>query len=366
MAKGQQPHIAETSEQKQIPTIGISIGDINGINFELLLKTFTDERTLNHLTPVVYASTRVANYHKKTLGFQDFHFNIVKSAEKAAPHQVNLINIWEEDPRVQLGQIRPEAGGYALQALDACIHDLQLGLLEGLVTAPLNKHTVNGAEKAFSGHTEYLQAQFETPDTLMLMAHEHLKIGVVTTHLPLREVPEQITPARVREKIQLLHESLIQDFMHDKPKLAVLGLNPHAGDQGLLGEEDDQIIRPAIEEANAAGQLAFGPYPADGFFGSQQFRAFDGVLAMYHDQGLVPFKALAFGEGVNYTAGLPVVRTSPDHGPGYALAGKGVADEGSFREALFQAVSIVRSRATHGAITANPLGNRMSKKAEGS
>ena len=346
------------------PVIGVSIGDINGINFELILKTFSDERVLNYCTPVIYASTRVANYHKKTLGFNDFHLNIIKSAGKASAQKVNLINVWDEEPRVQLGYIKEEAGGYAIKSLDTVVQDLQNGLLDGMVTAPLSKHTVDASEGRFSGHTEYLQRQFNTPDTLMLMNHEQLKVGVVTTHLPLNEVPENVTHKGILRKIQLLHNSLVQDFRHDKPRMAVLGLNPHAGDQGLLGDEEDRVVAPAIAEAWENNYLAFGPYPADGFFGSQTFQSFDAVLALYHDQGLIPFKALTFGEGVNYTAGLPVVRTSPDHGPGYALAGKNQADEGSFRQAIFQAVQIARNRKEYADLTANPLGNRMTHQTE--
>ena len=364
MAKQAQNVNQQENNTSSVPVIGISIGDINGINFELILKIFSDERVLNYCTPIIYASTRVANYHKKTLGFQDFQYNVVKGAEKASAQAVNLINVWDEAPKIQLGYIKEEAGSYALQALDATVRDLQHGLLDGMVTAPLSKHTVDANKRGFAGHTEYLQQQFDAPDTLMLMSHEQLKVGVVTTHLPLKAVSENLTQERITRKIRLLHQSLVQDFRKDKPRIAVLGLNPHAGDQGLLGEEEETIITPAINEAWEHNYLAFGPYPADGFFASQSFQAFDAVLAMYHDQGLIPFKALTFGEGVNYTAGLPVVRTSPDHGPGYALAGKNQANEGSLREAIFQAVYIARNRQEYAELTANPLSNRMTHQAE--
>lgn len=347
------------------PVIGISIGDINGISFELILKTFNDDRVLNYLTPVIYASTRVGNYHKKSLGYPDFHFNIIKSAEKASENKVNLINAWQEEARVQLGHIKSEAGYYAKQSLDACLHDLNLGLLDGIVTAPTNKHTFELPEGTFSGHTEYLQHQFEALDSLMLMTSEMIKIGVVTTHLPLSEVANTITKDRVYQKVELLHQSMLKDFLKNKPQIALLGLNPHAGENGLLGKEEDEVISPAIEEAQEAGYLAFGPYPADGFFGSQHFQNFDAVLAMYHDQGMIPFKALTFGEGVNYTAGLPIVRTSPDHGPGYAIAGKNEAHESSFREALFTAAKITLNRKKSAEINANPLTNsRLTKETE--
>lgn len=335
------------------PTIGISIGDINGINFELIFKTFSDERVLNYCTPVVYASSRVANYHKKTLNYSNFNFNNIKSADKALSNQVNLINAWQEEARVQLGHIQPEAGRLAKKSLDACVNDLSTGLLDAIVTAPSHKHTFE--EENLTGHTEYLQHYFKAEKTLMLMTHEQLKVGLITTHLPVKEVASKITDEIIQEKIEVLKQTLVYDYHIYKPKIAVLGLNPHAGDQGLIGDEDQSIVEPAINKAYEKGTMAFGPYPADGFFGTGHFQQFEAVLAMYHDQGLVPFKALTFGEGVNFTAGLPVVRTSPDHGPGYAIAGKDVADEGSFREAVFQAVKLYQNRQTSDQLNANPL-----------
>ncbi len=342
------------------PTIGISIGDINGISFELIFKTFSDERVFNYCTPVIYASSRVANYHKKTLDYSDFNLNVVKSADKAQSDHVNIINAWQEEARVQLGHIQPEAGKLAKKSLDACVHDLSTGLLDAIVTAPSHKQTFE--EDNLTGHTEYLQHYFETENTLMLMSHEQIKVGLVTTHLPIKEVAPNITNEHIQEKIEVLNHTLIRDYHYYKPKIAVLGLNPHAGDQGLIGEEDQLIVEPAVQNAYEKGVRSFGPYPADGFFGTGHFQQFEAVLAMYHDQGLVPFKALTFGEGVNFTAGLPIVRTSPAHGPGYAIAGKDVANEGSFREAVFQAVKLYQNRETSDQLNANPLSSKSLNK----
>lgn len=342
------------------PTVGISIGDINGISFELIFKTFADERVLNYCTPVIYASSRVANYHKKTLGYRDFNFNVIKSADKAQSNQINLINAWQEEAKVQLGHIQTEAGTLAKKSLDACVHDLSSRLVDAMVTAPSHKHTFEEAN--LTGHTEYLQHYFESENPLMLMTHEHLKVGLVTTHLPVKDVASNITQEGIQEKIEVLNNTLIRDYHFYKPKIAVLGLNPHAGDQGLIGDEDQAIVEPAIQKAYEKGEMAFGPFPADGFFGTGHYKQFEGVLAMYHDQGLVPFKALTFGEGVNFTAGLPIVRTSPDHGPGYAIAGKDLANEGSFREAVFQAVKLYQNRETSKQLNSNPLSSKSLNK----
>lgn len=361
MAKEKQENKNQNANK---PLIGISIGDINGINFELIIKTFQDERVLNYCTPIIYASSRVANYHSKALDYKNVDFNTIQSPKKANSEKLNLINAWQEEARVELGQIKEEAGKYAYQSLKACTDDLQQGLLDGMVTCPINKHTIQSQDFDFPGHTEFLEQKFGSEDTAMVMIHERIKIGVVTGHIPFNAIGEKLTQERIVRKIKTLNDALVKDFTISKPKIAVLGLNPHAGDQGLLGNEEEELITPAIEEAKSEGYLAFGPFPADGFFGSKHFLNFDGSLAQYHDQGLAPFKALTFGEGVNYTAGLPIVRTSPDHGPGYALAGKGEADENSFRQALFKAIEIIQNRRTHSEITANPLKNRMVKEQE--
>jgi len=355
---------SSSDKQQDKPVLGITIGDINGINFELIIKAFEDERMLNHCTPIIYASSRVANYHCKSLNYKNINFNVIHSADKAHPQKLNLINAWDDEVRVELGKIKAEAGQYARLSLEACAGDLEKGLLDGMVTCPINKSSMQSEGFDFPGHTEYLQQKFGGEDALMLMTHEALKVGVITGHIPVRSISDAITQSLIQTKIKTLHESLVQDFGIDKPKIAVMGLNPHAGDYGLLGNEEAEVISPAIEAAKADDYLAFGPYPADGFFGSKHFTAFDGILAQYHDQGLGPFKAITFGEGVNYTAGLRIVRASPDHGPGYALAGKGQADESSFRKALFKAVEIINSRKDYATIHANPLQSRMVKEQE--
>lgn len=349
---------------KAKPVIGITIGDINGINFEIIIKTFEDERILNHVTPVLYASSRVANYHCKSLNYKNFNFNVIKSVDQADPYKLNLINAWTEEAKVELGRIKEEAGVYAYHSLKACTNDLDQGLLDGIVTCPINKQTIQSQDFDFPGHTEFLKEKFGGEDALMLMTHDQIKVGVVTGHIPLKSVSEEVSKEALLTKIKTLNDSLFKDFNVTKPQIGILGLNPHAGDQGLLGDEEDNIITPAIEEAKNQDYLAFGPFPADGYFGSNHYANFDATLALYHDQGLAPFKTLTFGNGVNFTAGLPIVRTSPDHGPGYAIAGKGEADESSFRTALFKAKEILRSREIHQEVTANPLENRMVKEQE--
>lgn len=366
MAKTNQDKTNEVkaSANQSKPIIGISIGDINGINFELIIKTFQDERLFNHCTPVIYASSRVANYHCKSLNYTNVQFNVIESPDKVHKDRLNLINAWEEEAKVELGHIKEEAGTFAYKSLKACTDDLEQGKLDGMVTCPINKQTIQSQDFDFPGHTEFLQEKFGVEDALMLMTHEHIKVGTITGHIPVNAISESITREGILSKINILHDSLVRDFTITKPQIAVLGLNPHAGDNGLLGNEEENIITPAIEDAKANGYLAFGPFPADGFFGSKHFENFDGILAQYHDQGLTPFKALAFGEGVNYTAGLPVVRTSPDHGPGYAIAGEGEADESSFRTAIFKANEVIKARNTHSDVTANPLQSRMVKEKE--
>ncbi len=361
--KAKQGTVKEASDKFK-PAIGISIGDINGINFELIIKAFQDERLFNYCTPIIYASSRVANYHSKSLNYTNVQFNVIETPEKAHKKRLNLINAWEEEAKVELGHIKEEAGYYAYKSLKACADDLEQGKVDGMVTCPINKKSIQSQDFDFPGHTEFLQQKFGAEDALMVLTHEQIKVGTITGHIPVKNINESITKEVIRSKIKILHESLVQDFTIKKPQIAVLGLNPHAGDNGLLGNEEEEIIKPAIEEAKADDYLAFGPFPADGFFGSKHFQNFDGILAQYHDQGLAPFKALAFGEGVNYTAGLPIVRTSPDHGPGYALAGEGKADESSFIKALFKAGEIIKARRSHSEITSNPLQSRMVKEKE--
>ena len=324
--------------------IGISIGDVNGIGLEVILKTLVEPAILDYCTPIVYGHTKVTSYHRKALGMGDFSFNVIAHPDNANPKRANLINCWEEDVKIELGLSTETGGKYALLSLEKATEDLVKGDIDALITAPINKHNIQSETFHFPGHTEYLQEKSGSNDVLMFLISEDLRVGVVTGHLPVNQIAASITREKITKKLILMNESLKKDFWIEKPKIAVLGLNPHAGDNGLLGHEEKDIIMPAIQDAFDKGVICFGPYPADGFFGNSTYKKFDAVLAMYHDQGLIPFKTLAFSTGVNFTAGLKVVRTSPDHGTGYDIAGKNLADPTSFREALFAAVHIFKSR----------------------
>lgn len=335
--------------------IGISIGDVNGIGLEVILKTLSENRILDYCTPIVYGHTKVASYHRKALGLSDFAFNVINSADAANPKKANLINCWEEDVKIDLGVSNETGGKYALLSLEKATDDLLNGNIDALVTAPINKHNIQSDTFNFPGHTEYLQERSGSDDVLMFLISEDIRVGVVTGHIPITEVSSSITKDKIVKKLVMMNESLKKDFWIEKPKIAVLGLNPHAGDNGLLGKEEADIIAPAIQEAFDKGVICFGPYPADGFFGNGGYKQFDAVLAMYHDQGLIPFKTIAFSTGVNYSAGLKIVRTSPDHGTGYDIAGKNVADPTSFIEALFAATHIVKNRREQEELLKNQL-----------
>lgn len=335
--------------------VGISIGDINGIGPEVIIKTLSDNRVFEYCTPIVYGNTKIASFHRKTLSVADFTFNVINQAAQALPKRANMINCWQEDVKIDLGVSNETGGKYAFISLEKAMADLLAGEIDALVTAPINKHNIQNPEFSFPGHTEYIQAKCNAAESLMFLVSDDLRVGVVTGHTPLSQVAVSITKEKILGKLTLINESLKKDFWIQKPKIAVLGLNPHAGDNGLIGAEEQTIIIPAIENANEQGIFALGPYPADGFFANNTYLKFDAVLAMYHDQGLVPFKHIAFHNGVNYTAGLPVVRTSPDHGTGYDIAGQDLASESSFREALFTAVNIVERRRETAELTANPL-----------
>ncbi|MGY3053852.1 4-hydroxythreonine-4-phosphate dehydrogenase [Pedobacter sp. UYEF25] len=324
--------------------IGISIGDINGIGLEVIIKTLSNPAILNYCTPIVYGHTKVSSYHRKANKLNDFNFHVVNSPQQAQDKKANMINCWEEDVKIELGSVTEIGGKYALISLERATADLLAGDLDALVTAPINKDNIQSATFAFPGHTEYLQEKSGSKDVLMFLISDELRVGVVTGHIPLKDVAKTITQEKIVNKINLINESLKKDFWVEKPKIAVLGLNPHASDNGLLGNEEAEIISPAIKELYDKGVMCFGPYSADGFFGNAAYKQFDAVLAMYHDQGLIPFKTLAFENGVNYTAGLNFVRTSPDHGTGYDIAGKNLADPTSFTEALFAAIHIVEKR----------------------
>ncbi len=335
--------------------IGISIGDVNGIGMEVIIKALYENRILEYFTPIVYGHAKVASFHRKAAGIGDFSFNIIQHPDQANPKRANLINCWDEDVKITLGEQNEIGGKYAFLSLERATEDLISGKIDALVTAPINKSNIQQEGFEFSGHTEYLQAKAGSDRSLMFMLCEDVRVGIVTGHIPVKSIAEQITEEKILEKLILMNNSLKKDFWVQKPKIAVLGLNPHAGDQGLIGDEDDQIIVPAIQKANEMGVFCFGPYAADGFFAGDAYTKFDAVLAMYHDQGLIPFKHLARRQGVNYTAGLPFVRTSPDHGTGYDIAGKNLASEASFLEALFAAKQLVMNRRENEQLSENPL-----------
>ncbi len=327
--------------------IGISIGDINGIGLEVILKTLSDTRVIDLLTPVIYGSSKVVSYHKNIVEPDNFVYQNQRSAHRLANDKVNIINCWNENVNITLGKTAEEGGKYAMLSLDAAVNDLKEGLIDALVTAPIHKKAMQMAGFGHIGHTQYLSHRFDDASYLMLMVGDSMKVGLVTEHVPISDVSTLITKERIIEKIKILNETLIMDFAIERPTIAVLGLNPHAGDDGLIGQEDDNIIRPAIVELKKSGMLVMGPYASDGFFGSGKHNSFDAILAMYHDQGLAPFKALTFSSGVNYSAGLPIIRTSPDHGTAYDIAGQNSADPESFRRALFLALDIARNRKEH-------------------
>jgi len=326
------------------PVIGITLGDINGIGPEVIIKALSDPRMLNILTPVVYGSTKVLSYYRKMLDMKDFNYSQIKSADQPNFKKINVINCWQEMIEIKAGNATPEAGECSLIALRQAVTDLKEERIDGLVTGPINKHTIQNEDFKFPGHTEYITAELGKQESLMLMVSESVKVGVVTGHIPLKDVPSALTKDLIRIKLKILVKSLQNDFGINKPRIAVLGLNPHAGEQGMLGHEEDEIINPVVTEEKKNGHLVYGPFPADGFFANRQQEKFDAVLAMYHDQGLAPFKILAFDEGVNFTAGLNKIRTSPDHGTAYNIAGKGIADPSSFRSAVYLASDLVRKK----------------------
>lgn len=344
-----------------LPRIGITIGDINGVGIEVILKTFADLRVCGFCVPILYGSSRAVSYHRKVLQREDVGYNIIPNPDRAKPKVLNILNCWNEEVSIQLGQATSEAGFYAFRALETATADLEDGKIDALVTAPVNKHLVNSEEVPFKGHTEYLTEKFEAQESLMFLVSGTLKVGLVTNHLAVKDVAKHITEHNIMQKLQIMDNSLRQDFGIVRPKIAVLALNPHAGDSGLIGTEEQNIIIPTLEKAqNKHHLLVFGPFSADGFFGSQLYKQFDAVLAMYHDQGLIPFKSLSFGHGVNFTAGLPIVRTSPDHGTAFDIAGKNVANEESFRQAIYLALDVMKNRENFEEMTSKPLRKRSS------
>ena len=337
------------------PTIGITCGDLNGIGIELIIKVFSDNRLLEQCTPVIFASNKVINFYRKTLPEFNFNWQNVKDLSRLNAKQMNIYNCWEEDVVITPGQLTETGGRYAVKSLLAAAHSLKQNEIDGLVTAPIHKKNVQSAEFSYTGHTPFLKNYFGASDVVMLLFANQFRVALVTEHVPVNDVSANISKEIVLRKLNILNESLKKDFGIDKPKIAVLGLNPHAGDEGLIGKEEETFIKPAIKEAKQSNLIITGPFSADSFFARQFHKRFDAVLAMYHDQGLIPFKALAPGEGVNYTAGLPVVRTSPDHGTAFDIAGKGKADESSFHAAIFECIDIINNRKQFEDNHKNPL-----------
>ncbi|MDO4163502.1 MAG: 4-hydroxythreonine-4-phosphate dehydrogenase PdxA [Bacteroides sp.] len=346
--------------------VGITQGDINGVGYEVILKTFENPVMLELCTPIIYGSPKVAAYHRKALNLSS-NFSIINSASEANEGRLSVVNCTDDEVKVEFAKADPEAGKAALAALEKAIEEYKEGLIDVIVTAPINKHTIQSEEFAFPGHTEYIEQRLgEGAKALMILMKDDFRVALVTGHIPVSQIASTITKELIENKLEIFNRSLKQDFGIGAPRIAVLSLNPHAGDEGLLGTEEQEIIIPAIREMAAKGVHCFGPYPADGFMGSGNFTHFDGVLAMYHDQGLAPFKSLAMDEGVNYTAGLPVVRTSPAHGTAYDIAGKGMASEDSFRQAVYVAIDVFRNRQREKAARANPLRKQYYEKRDDS
>jgi 4-hydroxythreonine-4-phosphate dehydrogenase len=339
--------------------IGISIGDINGIGLEIIIKTLADSRIYDYCTPIVYGHTKLASFYRRITHVDELNFFVInhpsETIGKKEQRKPNMINCWEDDIKIEPGIVNPAVGKYSFISLERATNDLINGDIDALVTAPINKDNIQSEQFNFPGHTEYLQERGGAPESLMFLVSDTLRVGVVTGHIALAKVAESITAEKILAKLKLMDASLRNDFWIQKPKIAVLGLNPHASDNGLIGDEEQKVIIPAIEEARKNDILAFGPYAADGFFANGTYLQFDAVLAMYHDQGLIPFKQIAFESGVNFTAGLNFVRTSPDHGTAYDIAGKNLASEVSFREALFTAIHIVKHRRETVELLENPL-----------
>jgi len=333
--------------------VGISIGDLNGIGSEIILKTFEDSRILEFCTPVIFASNKILSFFKKHFK-SEINFHGINEGDQIIDGKVNVFNVWKENVPIEFGKEDVNIGTYAIKSLEKATQKLKQEEIDVLVTAPINKRNIQSESFNFPGHTDYL-TKVLGGNSLMFMVAEGLKVGLLTDHVPVKDVPQQITAQLMVDKIQTIYDSLVVDFKINKPKIAVLGINPHAGDSGVIGKEDDEVIKPTIAKIRDSGKLVYGPYSADSFFGSNNYKNFDAVVASYHDQGLIPFKTITFGQGVNYTAGLSKVRTSPDHGTAYEIAGKGQADESSFKEAVFMAIQIYQNRMEYEEISKNPL-----------
>ncbi len=347
--------MSHTADNENKIRVGVSIGDLNGIGPEVVIKTFEDSRMTQLCTPILYCASKTISFYRKQFGTPELNINVLRRIEDASPKKINIFQVWEDDVNITPGTPTEISGKYAVRSLQAAIKDLQVGNIDVLVTAPVDKSNISIPDFDFKGHTEYLAAEFPSDGHLMFMVSEFVKVAVVSGHVPLKNAAADLTTEKITKKLKIMHQSLISDFGIRKPRIAVLGLNPHAGDKGLLGKEEEEIIIPAIKKVFENHMLVYGPYAADGFFGNSAFSQFDAVLAMYHDQGLIPFKTMSMDMGVNFTAGLPIVRTSPTHGTAFDIAGKGVASESSFRQAVYVACDIFRSRNNYKEINENPL-----------
>ena len=327
-----------------LPKIGITQGDINGIGYEVILKVLADSRILDSFIPIVYGQSKVFSYYKKNFGMEEMSYTVIRDASQAQPKRINIINHTDEELKIEPGFSTPLAGKASFAALKLAVNDLHNGLIDAMVTAPINKANIQSDQFKFKGQTDFIKSFYPDNEYITILVWDKLRIGFVTNHIPLREVPSAINTGLIVKKLKLMHNSLIKDFNIPVPKIAVLGLNPHDSDHGLIGNEDDDIIRPAMEQVKNSGILAFGPFPADGFFGSDAWLRYDGILSMYHDQGLIPFRVLAVDGGVSFTAGLPVVRTSTTHGTGYDIANKNIADPDAMRHAIYLAIDILHNR----------------------
>ena len=333
--------------------VGISIGDLNGIGSEVVLRTFEDTRMLELCTPVIFANVKLLSFIKKTIETEAM-FHGIDTLDQVVVGKINVLNVWRESVDLTFGEATELGGSFGIKSFVAATKALKEGKIDVLVTAPINKFNAQSEEFKFPGHTDYLAQELDG-NALMLMVQDRLRVGLLTDHVPVNEVAQHLTAKLLAEKIETIRKTLVQDFSLVKPKIAVLGLNPHSGDNGVIGKEEESIIKPTIKKIAEKGTLVYGPFPADGFFGSNQYEKYDAVLAMYHDQGLVPFKTLSFGRGVNFTAGLSKIRTSPDHGTAFDIAGKGVSDFNSFKEAVYLAIDVFHSRNQHLEISANPM-----------
>lgn len=333
--------------------LGISVGDLNGIGSELIIKTFEDNRMLDFCTPVIFASIKTMSFFKKHFK-SNIAFHGINHTDQIIHGKVNVFNVWKENVTISFGEESTKIGEYSVRSLEMATKALKSNAIDVLVTAPIHKHNIQSENFNFPGHTNYL-AEKLGGKSLMFMVTNTLKVGLLTDHVPVKDVPQHITPELIREKIETVYQSLKQDFRVSKPRIAVLGINPHAGDNGVIGAEDDTVLRPTLEEIKNEGKLVYGPYSADSFFGSGNYKNFDAIIASYHDQGLIPFKTITFGHGVNYTAGLDKVRTSPDHGTAFEIAGKGEADHGSFKQSVFTAIEVFKNRQEYHKYSKNPL-----------